>query len=95
MSRIISEVDTYRRAIDHVEPVVGKVTVACDSADAVYHQALKQIGVNARGVHCVTALSAIFDAHLGRPCPSKIAMDAAAHDDFNEKFPEAARIMVM
>lgn len=83
-----------REAESAVRPWVGELTVAFDSAEAVYRHALTMLGVDHAAVHA-TALRHILDV---QPRPGRsaatpsVAMDAAASDDFAKRFPEAARL---
>lgn len=79
--------DTVRRmndiaaARDAVEPLIGKIAVAMDSAEQVYASALKSLGMDASGVNLagmkqMVALLTVQKANAGRPAP-QIGMDAA------------------
>lgn len=91
--RIANEIVAAR---NDVEPWVGKVTLAFDSAEAVYRNALKMLNVpNAETLHA-DALRPIL---LARPKPSEIktplAMDGASIKSFGERFAGAGNIQRM
>jgi hypothetical protein len=86
----ISRLRAARDAETAVAPYVGKL-VAMDSADEVYAAALKQLGVNVKGVH-PSAFPAILKAQPlpgSRPA-NRFAADSAPSADFNKRFPTAA-----
>jgi hypothetical protein len=75
-----------------VEPHVGKIAIACDSAEAVYKAALTSMGIPTAGIHS-SAYRLLFQTHrrnrangLSRP-----AMDSAAVDSYAEMFPGAIK----
>lgn len=78
-----------------VEPFVGKLALAFDSAPAVYGKALEIMGVKvAKGTH-PDALPAILAAQVrpgAKAAPADLAMDAAPSADFHSRFPGADRI---
>ena len=82
-------------AVEEVTPLVGKLTMSFDSAEAVYKQALKMRAVDVKGIH-PSAYRAIFK---NLPSPTKrreggsLAMDAGSLDSFNEMFPTAAPVV--
>lgn len=59
----ISSVNATTQARKDVEPLVGAITVAMDSAQAVYEFALKQVGVSVEGIH-PSALPALVAAEI-------------------------------
>lgn len=59
----ITHVNATAQARKDVEPLVGVVTLAMDSAEAVYQFALKQCGVKTEGVHA-SALPALVAAQI-------------------------------
>jgi len=84
-----------RAAEAEVRPVVGELTVVCDSAADVYRAALKVLGVpGVDGLHA-DALRPIF---LAQPRPGartqrqEVALDASAVDTFHKMFPGAAQV---
>lgn len=88
----LAEFRAIREAEEAVRPLVGAV-VAMDSAEAVYRFALDQAGVENKGIH-VSALPALVKmatAQKSAPAP-RVAMDAAASDDFRKRFPTATPI---
>ncbi len=89
-----AEFKAVRAAELAVEPYVGKLSLAFDSAPDVYRKAFEMLGVNVKDVH-ESAYSAIL-ASQPKPGAAKavpvLAMDAAGAKSFAERFPEAARI---
>ncbi len=72
-------------AREAVEPVIGKVSLALDSAPAIYKLALDHLGVDTAGVH-VSAYAALLKA-AHRPVTSPaIAQDAANLSTAEAKF---------
>lgn len=85
--------DAIDVARDEVRPFVGKVAVACDSAEDVYRHALSAMNIDVAGVH-PSAFRSILKA---QPVPGKnpapsITMDAKRAEDFAARFPHAARV---
>lgn len=77
-----------------VEPYVGRLAMAFDSAEGVYKQAFAILGVDVKGVH-----PSAFPTILGlqtkpgaKPANTPLAMDAAPSEDFTARFPGAANI---
>jgi 8-oxo-dGTP pyrophosphatase MutT (NUDIX family) len=81
-----------REAEELVRPYVGKLAVACDSADEIYKTALTGMGVNIAGVH-PSAYKALLTAlpvpNAAAPKQAAPAMDAAGVSSFHEMFPDA------
>lgn len=82
-----------REAERFVQPWVGQLTMAHDSAAGVYKTALKALNVDVTGVH-PTAYKAILERV---PVPSQTVQPNMAHDsasvaDFAKRHPGAARI---
>ncbi len=73
-----------------VQPWVGKLVIAADSAEVVYKTALETMGVDVAGVH-PSAFRAILEA---QPKPSevkpRIALDSARPQGFADRFPGAS-----
>lgn len=88
----LAEFRAIREAEEAVRPLVGAV-VAMDSAEAVYRFALDQAGVENKGIHAsaLPALVKMATAQKSAPAP-RVAMDAAAADDFRKRFPTATPI---
>jgi hypothetical protein len=82
----------------HVEPLVGKVSLALDSAHKVYATALDSLGVKVDGITDVKALKVIFDQQAtAKKQPlamdrTHIAMDADVEARMAERFPHGAAI---
>jgi hypothetical protein len=85
-----------RLAEQAVEPYVGKLSMAFDSAPDVYRAAFKMMDVDVTGVDA-SAYNAILKA---QPLPGakktngerRLAMDAKSVSSFNERYPDASRI---
>jgi hypothetical protein len=73
-----------------VQPYVGKLAMAQDSAEGVYKIALETLGVNVAGIH-PSAFRAVLEAQPkpGAVAP-KLAADSARPQGFAERFPNAA-----
>lgn len=87
-----------RDAERFVRPIVGDLSIAFDSAEAVHRAALDALGVKHRGVHH-SALKTMIEMAAdkksnARPTPTEesIAQDSAASKDFGARFPGASRI---
>lgn len=86
--------NAVRDAERYVQPWVGQITMAHDSAEAVFKTALTAMGVETKGVH-PSAYKSILD-HV--PVPSKardttvMAHDSASAADFAKRHPGAAAI---
>lgn len=85
-----------REAERFVQPWVGNLEVAFDSADAVYAHALKAHGREVKGIH-PSAYRAILEM-LPKPgqrnTAPRMAMDSKSASGFAERFPDAAKIPV-
>ena len=96
---IMAEQRAVHEAVNDVRPWVGALAMAHDSADAVYRTALGALSIDVADVKELPALKAILHATpkpgargRGEDLP---AMDAAGADDFNKRFPGAARIGIL
>lgn len=91
----IAEMNAISEARKAVFPLVGEVA-AMDSAEAVYRFALDSAGVDTKGVHpsAFRAMVAMIPAAKAEPAPKRIAMDAAARDDFAKRFPSARPLKI-
>lgn len=82
-------------AREFVQPWVGKLSLALDSADAIYETALKAVKVDVKGIH-PSAYRALLTAQPkpGEQRHSTVALDSAIGDTtgFNSRFPDAGRI---
>lgn len=84
----IKQMRAVNEAMQYIEPWVGKLSLACDSADEVYKAALTQLGVNLDGVHA-SAYKAILDAHQ-KPSQQRVtAVDSSVEAGFFKRFPNA------
>lgn len=84
-----------QEARDFVRPYVGDVSMAHDSAGAVYEATLKSLGVDSNGVKDPAALRAILSVvpkPNAKTNDAPIALDSAAVKSLSERFPHAAKI---
>ncbi len=83
-----------RAAEKAVQPYVGVLDMAFDSAEEVYRHALEAKGVETKGIHesAFPALLKMLPKAGAQPSTSPMAADAASVKGFNERFPQAARI---
>ena len=95
-TKIRADMRAVAEAEEDVRPFVGKLAIACDSADDVYKAALDALGVNVDGVH-PSAFRHLLKAQR-RPADTggvrpalRLASDSSM-DNFAEQFPEASRI---
>jgi hypothetical protein len=92
--RVIQTQRDIRDAERAVEPRVGQIKIACDSADDVYRAALNAMGVDTKDLPAGSA-RAVFNAipvTPAAPARNKIAQDAASAEGFTKRYPGAARI---
>lgn len=85
-----------REAERFVQPWVGQIAIACDTAEEVYASALKACGMtDLKGLH-PSGYKALLERLPvpGSQKPAAQAMDSASVSDFAKRFPEAARIKV-
>ena len=84
--RAVADAETF------VQPWVGHLAIAQDSADEVYRAALATLGVDIGGIH-PSAFRAILEA---QPKPgtqrARVALDSASVKSFAERYPHAAAI---
>lgn len=89
----IAEMQAMDQARRDVEPHVGKLTDQFDTASEIYRFALDSAGVEAAdGTPLATlrTMVGMIKPNDGEAAPD-FAMDAAGRDDFNKRFPGAAR----
>lgn len=98
--RIKKETMETMRGIDDarakVQPIVGVLPMAFDSADGVYQQAFKMIGnteaAKLEGKALAVAWSLVKQPGRGsNPTPTPMAMDEG-EDSFEKRFPNAAKV---
>lgn len=89
----IAAVAAIRQAERDVKPHVGEITVAMDSAAAVYKLALDAAKIDLTGVHpsAYPALVRMLPAP-GKDAPALVALDAATIDAVAKRFPSAGRL---
>jgi 8-oxo-dGTP pyrophosphatase MutT (NUDIX family) len=90
----IARMNAVSAAKAHVQPIVGVLDMAFDSADGVYRQAFKMQDRDVSKIKELPALQALWDAI---PAPgarqhATIAQDSATTSDFNSRFPNAAKV---
>jgi hypothetical protein len=90
----VRTVAAIREAEAAVEPHIGKLAVAMDSAEGIYRLALENAGVALDGVPpaAFKAMVAMLPAPNDAPAP-RVAMDAGTVDDFRARFPTAATLI--
>ncbi len=95
-TRTIARMNAVQAARDHVFPIAGKLDMAFDSAEGVYHAAFKLQGKDMSKVKEVSALKQVWDA---LPSPGArpvretiIAQDAESVDAFAKQFPNMAKV---
>ncbi len=79
--KLLTDIRTAERA---VLPLIGEVSMAADSADAIYIAALKHVGVDTDGVHSSALPALVAMAVKSKNEGGKvhrIAQDAAGPDD--------------
>jgi hypothetical protein len=90
----IAEMNAIRAAERAVEPIVGKLAMAMDSADAVYRMALDARKVPHKGIRETAALAAMVALLPTGAAVSPIAMDhKTVRDDFRTRFPGATQLV--
>jgi hypothetical protein len=96
--RAMQEIDAARSA---VEPAVGKLTMAFDSADQVYVRALKHLGYadagkfRGKGNAAKVAFNLVTRRGYVPPKPQMAADSAAVVAARNERFPNANRLRIV
>ena len=94
----ITKQNAISEAREAVQPYVGKLAMAFDSAEAVYSTALKTLGVAEDELKDLP-LAALKTVLKHQDLPGKIrktetlAMDAAGADSYSKMFPDASRII--
>ncbi|MGO4560987.1 DUF2213 domain-containing protein [Rhizobiales bacterium 3FA27D7] len=92
--RVRKQFNDIRIAEDEVRPYVGKIAVACDSADKVYRHALDAMKIDIAGLHpsAYRSLLKALPVPSTSAAPVTTAMDAAAQDAYSQRFPNAGRL---
>ncbi len=90
----INRMNAVAEAKAHVQPIVGILDMAFDSADGVYRKAFEMQGQDVKNIKELPALKAMWDMV---PVPGArreptIAQDSAGASDFNSRFPNAAKV---
>lgn len=84
--RAVADAETF------VQPWVGHLAIAQDSADEVYRAALATLGVDIGGIH-PSAFRAILEAQPKAGTQrARVALDSASVKSFAERYPHAAAI---
>lgn len=97
-TRTIARLNAIRAAETFVRPWVGAMSIAQDSADGVYKRALETLGVGGLDKVHPSAYRAILEVH---PKPGDrvsqayrpVAMDSAASTRYEQRFPNAGRLL--
>ncbi|AWK43073.1 MULTISPECIES: DUF2213 domain-containing protein [Photorhabdus] len=91
----VNRINAIRIAEAEVKPLIGDV-VAMDSADEIYKVALDEVGVDTTGVH-PSAYRSLVKMQIGIAESAKLkahlAMDSAAIDSFEKRFPTASKLV--
>lgn len=91
----VRDMNRVREAERIVRPLVGELSLALDSAEDIYAFALDEANIPRKGVH-PSAYRSLVEMHISqlgdKPAP-KVAMDANAASNFNERFPTAATLV--
>lgn len=91
-----AEMTATQEARDFVRPYVGEISMAHDSAAAVYGATLKSLGIDSNGVKDPAALKAILSVvpkPNGKAVDTPIALDAATTKSLAERFPHATKMV--
>lgn len=88
----VKEMRAISEALKVVHPYVGDI-IAQDSAEVVYAEALKLMGVDVQGVH-PSAYKAVLQAQPKPGDKQEVAMDSAGAKGFYDDFPGAKKIKV-
>jgi hypothetical protein len=88
--RTVARMRDISAAQEFVQPWVGKLALAQDSAEGVYRTALDTLGIETKGIH-ESAFRAILQAQP-KPgdTPKRIAQDSAQPQGFSDRFPNAS-----
>jgi hypothetical protein len=94
--RVMRRVTAAAEARALVEPIVGKVALALDSADAIYDFALEHLQIPAKGVNTAGKRALLANRPAAGGGSSVLALDHAAVADadaeFRANFPNASRL---
>ena len=86
-----AEIRAMVEAEEFVRPYVGKLAIACDSAEGVYKAALETMGVDIKDVH-PSAYRAILAAQRKPGADLRLASDSTVPDGISDRFPEINRV---
>jgi hypothetical protein len=84
-----------------VKPLIGEVTMACDTAEQVYRLALDAANIEVEGVHpsafkTMVEMLSSNKAEASKQVPKqKIALDGKSISDFKARFPEAGKVSIL
>lgn len=91
-AKAVAKMQAIHEAVEHVRPVVGKLSIAFDSAEDVYKAALKLKGVKTKDIH-PSAYRAMFEMlPVEGAKPKTIASDSSLPDDMESVFPNIHRV---
>jgi hypothetical protein len=93
-AKTVARMQAIAQAEEAVKPYVGKIAIACDSAEAVYKAALEAMGVKIEGVH-PSAYKAVLEAQSRPGSHVILASDKGTRtDDFEKRYPDANRLAI-
>ena len=96
-AQAVRDMNRVREAERLVRPLVGELSLAMDSAEAIYQFALDQAGISTKGVHpsAFRSLVEMQIANTSKTAKSDpvVAMDANARSDFAKRFPTASTLV--
>ena len=85
-SELVNQFHEVEEAKEFVAPMVGKLAVACDSAEGVYKATLELMGVNTKGVHPSAYKELIKMKKEQGMTSARFASDSADTTSFVEKY---------
>jgi uncharacterized protein len=92
-ARTVARMQDIHDAEAVVAPYVGKLAIACDSADGVYKAALGILNVDIADVHPSAYKHILLAQPTGdKPAAKRVAADAALTDEVSECFPNVHRL---
>lgn len=89
---LVKQFQEVEKAKEAVEPLVGKLAIAQDSAEGVYKEALKLLGVSTEGVHPSAYKALIQMQKKSGNTAQRFASDSAIDDSFATKYGSVRKI---
>ena len=89
---LVKQFQEVERAKDLVEPLVGRMAIAQDSAEGVYKEALKLLGVSTEGVHPSAFKTLVQMQKKSGNTAQRFASDSAIDDSFATKYGSVRKI---